>query len=200
MTFIAVPHAAMARIEFYIGTQQFSVNPWFIKNSYVLADQIDLAAAVDATVDTDLLPPLSVSCHYSGTRVYDMRSESAPVEYNNDNAGTGGQGEEFLPVSMCCVLTLYSAQRGRSGRGRLYFAGFAETSWTLGAWNAATATSIEDFYTALTSAAYAIGWTPVVVSKFHAGEQRPTPETYPVTRVDVRSLNVAHQRRRIDRP
>lgn len=200
MTFIPVPDCAMARIEFAQGTQMFSIAPWFRKSDFLYTDHTALAELVDDIVGTALVPGTSASVNYTGVRVYDMRSDQAPVVYVNTSAGPGQGGAEFTPISDCIVLTLRTAERGRSGRGRLYFSGLSETSITLGLWNQATADMVTNFYADLRDGAFGIGWTAVVASKYHNGEPRQTAASYPVTQFEVRNLVVATQRRRIDRP
>lgn len=199
MAFIPVQHAAMVRIELIENGQGFSINPWFSKTDYTLLDLQSLADAVDQVVTVDLKPDINSSIQYVGSRAYDMRNDQGDVVFVSDGAGNGAAPNDPLPIAVCCVLTLYTAQRGRSGRGRLYFAGFSEHVTEGGLWLQALSDKVELFYSNLVTVVTSIGWTPVVASKYHNGAPRPTAFAYPVTSWAVRNNNFGIQRRRIDR-
>lgn len=200
MAFIPVPNAVLARWNFTLGTQSFSVNPWFSKAGFTFADQTDLANALDGIVVAELKPFMSSSASYVNVTAYDMRSETAPIVVNSDGAGPGSGDAFNMPINCACVLTLYSATRGRSGRGRLYFAGFNEGDIDNGTWSVGLETALEDLGTQMKAAVEAIGWTWVVASRYTAGAARTEGVTYAITNWAVRSRSVGTQRRRVDRP
>jgi hypothetical protein len=199
MAFIATQHAAMARIEFGLGTQFFSVNPWFTKDTFSTTDQEALADLVDAATTSVLKPRMSSEISYYRVTVYDMRTETGAIVVNNDGNGACAISNPPAYINSACVLTLYTANRGRSGRGRLYFGGFSVGDTENGHWKAQIRTDCEGFYDTLNTAALAAGWTPVVVSRYTAGGPRPSGLAQPVTEWSVRSLLMGTQRRRIDR-
>lgn len=200
MAFVPVPDAAMARIEFIEAGQLFSINPWFTKSNFSNADMATLGNTIDGVVHTDWKPTLNAGVAYSGVRVYDMRTDGGGVVFVSVSAGNGSSSGDALPINTCAVLTLYTAMRGRSGRGRLYMGGLSESSTNEGAFLSAVETAVEAFYSALSTAVQVEGWVPVVVSKYHNGVLRPEGAiTNPVTSWSMRNLNFGTQRRRVDR-
>lgn len=200
MTFIPTDDCALAIIEYVFDGQQFTNGLWFTKDSFTLADQTNLADAVDAETASELLPAFSDDVTYLKTTVYDQRSETAPVVINNDGTGPGSAATEPTPINVAMVLTLYTASRGRTARGRLYVSGFSENAITDGEFTQAMADIVVAWGNALDAAADAIGWTWSVVSKQVGGVPRASGLARPVTTIEVRDLKVGTQRRRVDRP
>lgn len=200
MAFIPLPHGAMAVVHHSLGTEQWSNTLWFTKTDYVLADQQDLADRVDSTYAGNMLARYSNQMTYDGVTVYDMRSEIGAIVTDNDGAGNGGSAGDILPIQTALVLTLYTAARGKNGRGRLYLAGFSENQFSNTAFILAEETAAEAFATAMIASAAAGGWTWVVASRYNNGAPRAAAVPYAITQGVVRNRQAGTQRRRVDRP
>lgn len=201
MAFQAVPNAAKAVVRFGYGLQVWTNSLWFTQSAFTTEDLEALAAAVDAGWGAGLLDVMSDQCNYLGTQVYDMRTVDGEIALDSDSAAAGHiHTGDALPLSACEVLTLYTLNRGRSGRGRLYISGMAESQWAAGVFDVPSETNIEAAYVATLSAAYSAGWASVIVSRQLNGVPRTTPLTQAVTSWDVRNRVPGSQRRRVQRP
>lgn len=114
-------------------------------------------------------------------------------EYSTNESGD--EAGDTLPLQLCCVATLQTAQAGRRGRGRVFFGGFgenevAETAGS-GQWTNNTVSqvlqAIQDLNTRLEAAVP----TPVTLAVW----SRANAAFYPVTSSRVTS-KVFTQRRR----
>lgn len=198
--FIPTDHACMVVARFMQPPEEFSFTTWFTKPNYSLSDLQGIADAVGAQVAGTILPELSIYIDYLGSRAYDMRTENGPVATSYTGAGDGGKAGQVLVPSISCVLTLRTANRGRSGRGRLFIAGWSEDNLEMGGFTSAAVGAVEDFGSGLLSAAALIGWTWCVVSRYTNGQPRAKGLAQPVVNSEVRSTKPGTQRRRIDRP
>lgn len=200
MAFIDLDNGAYVSVGFSQAGQTFSNGFWCTKTSYTLTDQQNLAAAVDAAVDASVLTGLSNEVTYVNTKVYDMRTETGAIVVNSDNTGVGTITASPAPIGLACVVTIYSAARGKSGRGRLYISGLTEDALEDGQWLQTAADGCEAFVAAYKAAIESAGFTYVVCSRFTAGAARTHAVAYPVTSYLVRSNIPGAQRRRFDRP
>lgn len=201
MTFIPTLDGAKAVVKFSVGTEGWSNVLWFTKVNFVQADMVALADKVDAQVQGIYLPLAATDVMYVGTDVYDMRTDTGGMVTNIDGAGIGTSGDaDVLPLNVACVVTHRTASRGRSARGRSYWAGFGESKITDGTFIAAISTGLVNLMNGIHGQAASIGWTMIVRSTQHAGQVRNPADVYPVTSFTVRSLKAATQRRRVDRP
>lgn len=199
--FIPTPNAALAVVQF--GTvlgEGFSNTFWFTNPDFSLVDQTALAALLDGWASDDALAEMCPSASYIQTTVYDQRTSDGAIVINNSGAGQGIQTGELMPPSVALVVTLYTAARGRTGRGRLYMGGFGENNLQNGLWNQEQADRVIDGLSDLQIAAAAAGWTWCVVSKYQNGQARQEGLARPIIDLLVRSLRVGSQRRRNDRP
>lgn len=200
MAFIPVPDCVLAVIKFTQGTMEWSNTLWFRKVDFTEADMVTLADHIDFRMAT-YKSFMASNCSYVSTTLYDMRSETAPIVIDSDNAGEGSDiTDQIIPISQCVVLTLYSATRGRSGRGRIYCTGFSEASMQNQRWDSTIIANVEGWYAAIVTSATGDGFTPVVVSRYTNNAPRENGVNYPVISYEVRSSLPGSQRRRIDRP
>lgn len=201
MTFVPFTNTALAVVRYTTSAaEEFSNTLWFDKAGFTTTDQQDLADLLDIGWATSLKTLQSSYVTYVETVVYDMRSETAPIKVANSASGAGALGEDPAPLHTALVYTLYTDQRGRSGRGRLFLCGFIENSFTGGLWNSTVVTTINPWMQDIEDDAAAGGWTWVVASRNTNGAPRTTGVTNAVTSWSVRSLKPGTQRRRLDRP
>lgn len=114
-------------------------------------------------------------------------------------ANTGAIAADPLPNSVAIVISVQTAQRGRSYRGRIYICGLVETQVSGNYIDASLATALDTYYTQLvaytpggSSVAYELG----VLSYYSGGAVRAVPIFTPATAVNIET-RVDTQRRRL---
>jgi hypothetical protein len=170
------------------------------KTDYTLTDQQSLAAAIDGYHLLANLSRISTAVTYKSTNVYDLRDPGGAIVLNNTNTRIGGNGSEAHAVNLACVVTVRTATRGRSGRGRVYIGGMAENDMDQGSFNAQAAAFALNYVTGIKTAIENAGWTFVIVSRQQNDVTLNPPVARPVTSLIVRSNRPGTQRRRVDRP
>lgn len=201
MAFIEVPQCVMATVNFVHGTQAFSNTFWFQKASFNDADILQLATDIDDYFATDGgLDLFSFDVSYVQTKVYDMRSETGGAVTVATGAGPGTVNEEVESIGLSVVVTLYTAARGRTARGRIYVAGFPSGWCDSGAWDANAKTNAVNYCGGVMGKANLTGFDNVVVSRYLDGAPRSGGGIYrPITSMVVRKDAPGFQRRRVDR-
>lgn len=201
MAFIPTPNGALAVIRFAHGGFAVSNNYWFVKAGFDQTAQENLAGVLDALHTAELWAgAYNTDYAYVQTDVYDMRTLTGQKVTVATNARAGTVAGEILPVNLAIVVTLRTAARGRSGRGRVYLTGFGETAIADGLWGQANADFCKDYVDDIADAATGQGWTMVIRSTQENGVVLEEANTRPVTTTVVRSLIPGTQRRRLDRP
>lgn len=201
MPFIPVPHTAMAVVEWGSETIQWTNTLYFTKTDFDEDDQTELANAVHNAMGGDLMTFLNAAWDLRQVTTYDLRTVDGPVVIDTEDPVDGTQADTPGPISVGPVVTIYTAARGRSARGRNYLTGFSETDMNeTSIVDAALITEVEATYLDVGLLAAAAGWTWVVVQR--AFEKAPLQEgvTREVTHWSVRNAFFGIQRRRTDRP
>lgn len=200
MAFVAVPNAAKCVVRFS-APQGFWTNTfWFSRADYDDSHLDGLAALVGASWGVQIAAAISSQHAYVETVAYDMRTADGHIIQDSVGAAAGGDGATGpIPVSAAMVLTLYTANRGRSGRGRVYVTGFTESKWTTTGYEAASISAVEAAMTTMNLDAIAETWQPCVCSRQLNGVVRTTPLMQPITTFEVRSGREGNQRRRVHR-
>lgn len=181
--------------------ETWSNTMYFTRPSYTLAEQQVL---VDLVMDqfeglADIY--LQSGFQLKDAVCYDMRSETAPIVNTLRPPYSGSQVGNPGAINSGAVVTFYTAQRGRSGRGRNYLAGFSEDDMGRTAINNQTMlAAIETFYNTIIADYPTNGWSWVVASGQQGGVTLPALVPYPVTSVVIRNAEFGTQRRRINRP
>lgn len=201
MPFIPSPHAALANMVFFDGVDRAWVNGfWFTKTDYTVEDMGNLGQALeDAFTASDYKTDMPDEMGLSVTNVYDMRTDGGGWVQVIGGVNGAGQGNA-LSLGLACVVTLRTAKRGRSYRGRVYLSGWTEEGISLGVFSGGVTTKAKAFVDAIISGAAAEGWTLCIRSTRHNGVELETAVLTPVTSTIVRSSKPGTMRRRIDRP
>lgn len=97
------------------------------------------------------------------------------------------------------VISFYTAENSRSGRGRNFNGGISNAVLSNNLWNSAVTTAITDFYTNLRQAAVLGGYTQVVASTTSAGAPRAEGVTFDVINNVPRVIPGSMATRRIGR-
>jgi len=98
------------------------------------------------------------------------------------------------------VLTFYTLENSRSGRGRNYIPGIVSTNVTAdGYWESPVLAGMQEAYENMRDFATTEGWDWVVVSRFSGGAERTVAEFYSVLSVVPRVIPGSVATRRIGR-
>lgn len=200
MTFVPTPNCARVVVGFSQGSWEFSNIFHFTKSSFVDADMEALAAAIDEWVDQYWLSCIGDGITYLSTDVYDIRTSTGSIITDNTHTGPGTRSGEELPASLSVVVTLRSAARGRTGRGRKYVAGWIESDLESGLWIQQAQTNAVAYCTGIAGAGAGEGWAHVLRSTQVDGVAQNPALTRLVTDYESRSSVPGTQRRRMDRP
>lgn len=144
-----------------------------------------------------IVPQLATAVSLVSATAYSLDSVSAPIGvYVPGTIIVGEVSGDPLPPQAAVVVTLRTANRGRSGRGRIYLSGFSEAD-SIGAQVAvARVSAIETGITAF-RAALAAQLIPLsVLSQFTGNAPRAAGLLQTVTAHDVRNGTFGSQRRR----
>jgi len=201
MAFVAVPNVCKCVVVFGFQGETYSNTIWAMKEDFSTADQEALAAAVGGGWGAGLKPQMSSQAAYIRTVCYDMRAADGPIVTDATGAGNGTKETgEALPISAAMVVTLHTAARGRSGRGRLFVAGFSEGQWNGYQFDSTTVAAVVSLTAALESAINTAGFNWCLVSHQINGVARVPPAAIEIVTTEVRSPIAGTQRRRMRRP
>lgn len=199
--FIPTPNGALAVLRFAHGGFAVSNNYWFVKAGFDQTAMQNLAGVLDALHGAgNWAGAYNTDYAYVATDIYDMREVTGQKVTVTTNARSGTVSGEILPVNLAIVVTLRTANRGRSARGRVYLTGFGETAITDGLWGQTNADFCKTYVDNIAAAATGQGWTMVIRSTQENGAVQNPAVTRAVTTTVVRSLVPGTQRRRLDRP
>lgn len=200
MAFVNTTDAARIVINYGKGSEQFSNVLHATKTGFADSDMTTLAGALDSWISSNYISNLSNDVAYQNVTIYDIRTIGGSVVSDNSGAAVGGAAVDALPINVAIVVTLYTATRGRSGRGRLYLAGFSENATVDGIFTSAIESVAEAFAANMMSIMSNNGWTWGVRSQQQNGVALDPAVVRPITSYDVRNLLPGTQRRRVDRP
>lgn len=200
MAFIPTANCARVIIGFATGSEAFSNTFHATKAGFTSVDMSNLATALDTWMNTNWKPSWPSSMTYTGITVYDIRTSTGERVFVNTGAGAGAVAGSMLPNNVAGVVTLRTAERGRSARGRVYVAGLREEDIDAGALNAGAETRCESYVGSVRATILAQGWSMVIRSIQQDGQVLDEANTRVVTAYEMRSPKPGTQRRRIDRP
>lgn len=122
MAFIPVPNVMSLEMRYTLGGSQ-------IENRIMVGNLAPITAAdLEAVAiqgwnwaESVLLPHLSSTLHLVETVATDLTTnESGQFTYAPDTTTNGGQSGACLPNECAFCISLHSAERGRSARGRMF--------------------------------------------------------------------------------
>lgn len=200
MAFIPTPHGARIVVNYTKGTETFSYVFYATKAGFDLTAQQELADAVDLVHVSTWKANLGSQISYLNTQVYDARESDGAIVVSNDHTGPGTAATETLPLNVAVCVTLRTAGRGRSSRGRKYITGTTEGNLENGVWKSTWSAAALGYVNAIHGAIGDAGWQHVIRS-IQQDKQTVNPAaTRAVTSLSTRNNLVATQRRRVDRP
>jgi len=198
MPFVPVPNVALVRVE-GVADAQLTINTLHFQVSGGGITPINLqslASAVNFWAVGSLAPQLSEDWSYNRTTCIDLTSATGFVAVES-NTTPGGVSSEAAPNNVAACVSLRTAQRGRSGRGRNYVPGIPNSAITLNTLSGAFITNLLTIYNDLVGpGAFLAGWELVIVSYFTGGAPRGTPLVIPVQNVIMVTDSVRSMRSR----
>lgn len=200
MPFVPVPNCAQAQVLWGpLAGAGWSNTLHYTKTSFSVADMEALQDAIDTTIlASDWRSTMASAWYYKGTNVIDLRTEGATIVPANAS-GQGSQSNDPLALNLAICVTLRTALRGRSYRGRVYLSGLNEQDMTNGAFTPAAYGNASLLITQLIANPAAIGWNMCIVSRSHNGIPLTVGVPTAVTTAEVRIAKPASQRSRLRR-
>jgi hypothetical protein len=200
MAFVPVPLCVGVEMRMLLDSQHientFAVSKgigWIPADVPVLFNELLLWWTVD------LAPSLTQSITLQEVQITDLSSATgfaftipAPVP-----KPAGGRVGTPLPNNVAGCITLRTAKRGRSFRGRNYVPGLVVNDVTNNTIAAARITALETAYNSLITRMVGLGAGLVVISRFTAGAPRVTGVATVVTAAGFTDATVDSQRRRL---
>lgn len=199
MAFIPSPHTARIVVGFQGGGFDFSNVFWATKTDFTTQDMQDLGDAIQAAFVSSVKAGMSAGIRETGVTVYDARTDSGELTTSTTGADVGGAAGEALPVNLALIMTLRTAKRGRSYRGRTYVTLFREADIDSGVFGSGAVALAGTYIGAVKTAIEGEGWTMVIRSIQHNNVTTNPAVLTPVTSYESRSGVPGTQRRRLDR-
>lgn len=148
-----------------------------------------------------ILEQLANVLNYEECVTYSMQSETAPTgAWSAPDPSPGGITSEGCARGSAPVVTLRTANRGRSSRGRSYLPGAAEANISNGVLDSGYMASLETAYENYRTGAAAEELPLLVYSQYTGGGPRVAGVPQLVLSVEIRSATLGSQRRRNHRP
>lgn len=145
----------------------------------------------------NILPSLSNRWALKEVYAVDLTTQSGPTTtYVPPTPDVGGLDSQSVPQNCALCLTLRTAQRGRSYRGRCYIPGLAEASVDASILTSAVGIDLRDGLGDVIIGMSAISWIASIVSRQENGTPRTSGLVTPITNVAVRDFVIDSQRRR----
>ena len=201
MAFIPIPDGSTLIIEYGDGIQNWTNTLTFTKPLFDEADQLALANNVRDTLESFIIPWIDVNWSLRRIWSYDMRTVTGPIIAAAGLPIAGTRPGTKAPLTIACVASIYTAARGRSGRGRNYVTGFVEDdTGSERITSAGLVAGVQNCYSVMQPNVGSVGWEFVIAQKQQAGVPLAVAITRPVTNALVRSDIFGTQRRRVQRP
>lgn len=177
-------------------------NPAWVNSLYfemVDFEHSDMDAALDAiepvVQNHNFFDFLGWDCQLDRLEMFDIRTADGSFAAEQIDKSGQFQGD-FLPLGAAMVVTLNTAKRGRSYRGRVFLSGLGENVWAGTGFTAEAISRGAGFIQAIAGAAEGVGWAHVVLSRQNGGQLRLEALGEPVTRYEVRRAQAGSMRRR----
>lgn len=200
MPFIPTPGVAQVNVRAeYLGIPMENVMHFFTGETPATPSVLtDLAQNFALAWSTNIMPFLSDQYVAKEVHVIDLTSSSGATATDTTLAGSAGDlSGQALPGNIAFCVSLRTALRGRSFRGRVYYAGLVEPDVTGNLVAAARITTLVDGTNGIRTDMATAGFQQVVVSLRTGGAPRTEGEpTVITTALAVRSI-VSTQRRRL---
>jgi len=199
VTFVPVPNTAQINVVYEQDGQEVENVLYYTKTTTpTLEDLGALVDVVNAYIRDTLIPILATTIKLVRTVgvLLDV-IDGLQVINTTGLPASGGDANPALPNSVAFCISVRTANRGRSFRGRNYIPGLAEDLVTGNTVHSSTAAGLVSIWDGLTAIAGDDGWARTVVSRVNAGVPRTVGVATPVTNVLAVDNTVDSQRRRL---
>lgn len=194
--FIPVPNAASIETRFSLDGQRVEM-VWY--GDYTASNFANLVDAWTGSLDswwTAIRGQFSTQLSLLEYYFTDLASQDGPVA--SISAGTAGNDVGGpVPNNVAFCVSLITAKRGKSARGRKYFPGIAAHLVSASRIDATAANVIVSGTQALIETVNAAGYPMVVVSRYHNNAPRAVGIMTQVLTARQSDLTVDSQRRRL---
>lgn len=203
MVFIPAPNVAQVEIRGTLDGQPVENVLYFLKKAPPVTPATlgTLAMQVGQWWIANALPWLPVTYLFREIYATDLSTatSSASTWPADNNPGTRNPSGGVLPNSNTLCISFRTNQRGRSARGRNYWAGLSKSDITNNTASMTLQQGIVGVYEALLTLVGddTINWYWVVLSRFTNGAPRPQGLTNTITNVLIVDSTVDSQRRRL---
>lgn len=202
MAFQSVPNGAEVTLVFTQNNENLTLTLHAIKSTgYDLADITALAASVDFSVNSRLLPQIVTECTYLRTEVRGLELINDDFAEDNTNTGPGLKIGPGLPNNVTLSVKKSSGLTGRSARGRVYFPGIPSSALSP-IENVFDSLDVDAIVTAVDNLRGDMivgGWIPVILSRITEGVERPFGVGFDWLTTSAVNIFVDSQRRRLTR-
>lgn len=196
MAFVPFEDCVSISICGTLGGQRVCITLSACKPDLETSDMEALAEELATWVDVELCSDLSEDITFDTITVTDLSSDTGPV-VNWSFESAGGIASPSVPNGTAIVVTFYTEARGRSYRGRNYIPGVPENARTSSTTISGTvATNLAVDYALMAEAMAQQGFTHVVASRYHNGNEREIGVATLVTSYSV-GADFDSQRRRL---
>lgn len=198
MAFIPVPNGMSLCFDMVTDGQnwQFCLTARKVAGAPTAADLTAVAGLMGSWWTNTMKPLLTAQAVLRQVRVTDLTVQGGPQEIVTKNEAGTGAGSS-APLGTPIVVSLRTAKRGRSYRGRSYISGFSNGTFTDSVNVTSTmannlASALATFVTTL----IAQGFPAVIASRQHNGAVTNPAQTNDITAL-IADTHVDSQRRRL---
>jgi hypothetical protein len=207
-----IPNACMVRINWVMANGKVAHNVLYATytGTPVLTTAVAnsvVAPIFSAFTSSGLAALMRPETNLNGVSLLDVRSNTGLFVHSTTTAVPGTAATGFsLPDEVAAVVTLLTANRGKSGRGRFYVPNFANAALAAGGvMSAGSVTALQNFATNGVQAGVTVLGAPVLGLPARAAYTSPVTgrefparpaQTLPITSFVVQSNHWDSQRRR----
>jgi hypothetical protein len=199
LPFIPAPDTVRVDIQYTLAGQQAQNTLWFRfrAGSPTVPDLTALGVGINDYWGLAVMPLLSHNLVMVGNVATDWTTETSPA-VNTPTSVTGGDTGADLPNNVAVCVTILTAGRGKSSRGRNYVPGIPDSGRTgVNGILDTFGTDLLSAYTGILGSAIDADWEWSVVSFMSGGVDRVTALVQPVIGAALTDLVLDSQRRRL---
>jgi len=199
MAFIPAANTVQAELR-YVWNQQKCENVlnFYDASGWTLGAMATLATDLFAWWTAHLKPIQSNTAVLNEIYITDLTTNTSPTHsYVPAGANAGSSGNASVPNSVAMCVSLRTAARGRTARGRNYVLGLQQVAVTANIWAPTTIAAVEAGYQALASGASPTPGVLAIVSRYENNVPRAAAVVRPVISAVVVDNIIDNQRRRL---
>lgn len=199
MTFQPVPGCASAAVRIDLNGADGNMVLGFRKPGGFSQGELEsLGLVLLSWATAGIMPSLSNEVLLGDITLYDLSAEDGPKAVVAPTSPvTGGRAGQSLPNNVAVCITHYTAQRGRSGRGRTYVPGLSENDQGGNLIVAGATDGLVEAFNVDLPGSLPVGYEFVVISRYTGKVRRTNGVAYPITSSVLRTSKVRTQRRRL---